>query len=363
MVSDKFLVQVICWTYNHSAFIEATMNGFCIQETKFPYVCILLDDASTDEEQTVISKFLQRNFNLQDRSTFRIEETDDYVLTFARHKDNQNCYFAVFYLKYNHYSIGKTKSPYYEELGSSAKYIALCEGDDYWTVPQKLQKQIDYLESHSDCTMTCNRAFLYSEGDKKIIGEQYCRKGNGMLSQADVINRTGLYIPTCSLIYKKWITNNYPSYCTNCNVLDYPLQITAAVKGYIYYFDDVMSLYRIDHNSSWTSHQKFQSMDPSRLQIVRSQLIMFKGFMDDYPQLKNVFFDKMQEHIWKNMPFWRYSTWKERRQYLNLFSDIKKMACLKWKIYMWICLLPIPKIKNIYRDTFLKKYTQLKKYY
>ena len=68
MEEIKFKVCVRCMTYNHSAFIEDAMNGFCMQRTNFPFVCIIVDDASTDSEQEVIKNYLQKNFLLEDKN-------------------------------------------------------------------------------------------------------------------------------------------------------------------------------------------------------------------------------------------------------------------------------------------------------
>lgn len=144
-----FLVRVSCMTYNHAPYIDDAMNGFCMQETSFPFVCTIVDDASTDGEQEVIKKYLQENFDLQDKSIVRNEETDDYLLTFARHKTNHNCFFAVLFLKYNHYR-KKSKAPYIKEW-SNTDFLALCEGDDYWIDPLKLQKQVDYFRKYPGC--------------------------------------------------------------------------------------------------------------------------------------------------------------------------------------------------------------------
>lgn len=146
----KFMVRIKCATFNHVNYITDAMNGFTMQETNFPFVCTIIDDASTDGEQEVIRQYLQEHFDLEDKSVVRNEETDDYVLTFAQHKTNRNCYFAVLYLKYNHYSIKKSKDPYIKDW-TDVKYIAMCEGDDFWTHPKKLQMQYDVLEKHSDC--------------------------------------------------------------------------------------------------------------------------------------------------------------------------------------------------------------------
>lgn len=148
---NKWLVRVSCMTFNQARYIVDAMNGFTMQETTFPFVCTIIDDASTDGEPEVIRNYLQENFDLEDKAVVRNEETDDYVLCFAQHKTNKNCYFAVLWLKYNHYSIKKTRLPYVAEWNNNAKYIAICEGDDYWLDSLKLQKQKNYMESHPNC--------------------------------------------------------------------------------------------------------------------------------------------------------------------------------------------------------------------
>ena len=145
----NFEVSVKCWTYNHASYIENALDGFCIQKVQFPYLCIIVDDASPDGEPEVIRNYLLDHFELKDNAVVRNEETDDYVLTFTRHKTNLNCFFAVFLLKYNHHG-KKPKGQYFEKWVKHIKYHALCEGDDYWTDPLKLQKQVDYMDSHPE---------------------------------------------------------------------------------------------------------------------------------------------------------------------------------------------------------------------
>lgn len=170
----KFKVFVNCMTYNQSGYIGDAMNGFCMQETNFPFVCTIVDDASTDGEQEVIKKYLQEHFDLEDSSIVRNEETDDYVMVYARHKTNLNCFFAVYYLKYNHYK-KKSVMPYVQKWHEYAKYIAKCEGDDYWTEPRKLQIQYDYLESHPDIVLSCHRFSILdvTTGQNEIAPNQY----------------------------------------------------------------------------------------------------------------------------------------------------------------------------------------------
>ena len=150
---NKYGVCVMCFTFNHAQYIEETFNGFCMQQTKFPFVCVIVDDASTDREPEVIAQYLEQYFNLNDISTVRREDTDDYKMVFACHRDNPNCYFAVYFLKYNHSSIKKSKKNYFSGWRDTGKYVAVCEGDDYWIDSYKLQKQFDFMEARPECSM------------------------------------------------------------------------------------------------------------------------------------------------------------------------------------------------------------------
>lgn len=167
----KWTVCTSCMTYNQSTYIEDALNGFTMQKTNFPFVCIVVDDASTDGEQDVIKKYLEQHFELEDKTITRNEETEDYVLSFARHKTNRNCFFAVLFLKYNHYR-KKSKLPYISKWIDNSKYLAMCEGDDYWTAPQKLQTQVDYLETHPNIVLSCHQ---YSVTDV-LTGKTSLRK-------------------------------------------------------------------------------------------------------------------------------------------------------------------------------------------
>ena len=249
----KYMVCVRCMTFNHVNYIENAMDGFTIQETTFPFVCTIIDDASTDGEQEVIKKYLQAHFDLDDNSTVRNEENDDYVLTFAQHKTNKNCYFAVLCLKYNHYSIQKPRIPYIAEW-HDAKYIALCEGDDYWTYPQKLQKQVDYMEEHDDSVMCTHAAYWSVEGEMKKWGCKYPEERD--LTTDEVIRNGGLYLATCSLVFRRILNDDKPEWRIRSDVGDYPLQILGSLRGALHFFPEIMSVYRFQVESSWTFHNK-----------------------------------------------------------------------------------------------------------
>lgn len=158
-----YKVCVQCYTYNQAPLIVDAMNGFVMQKTDFPFVAGIVDDASTDNTAQIISCFLERNFDTED-TTFSFREEMKYgTVLFARHKTNLNCFFAVLFLKENHYSKNKSKLPYLSRWRDDAEYVAPCEGDDYWTDPMKLQTQVDYLDDHKEYSLCCHRYRIYNQ--------------------------------------------------------------------------------------------------------------------------------------------------------------------------------------------------------
>lgn len=207
-----YIVGTMCMTYNHENYITDAMNGFVIQQTTFPVVTMIVDDASTDCTADVIRQYVVENFDLQDSAVAYEKDADYGHVSFARHKTNENCYFAVIYLKENHYSQGKSKAPYLTEW-MDTKYIALCEGDDYWTDPMKLQKQAGFLEGHEEYGFVGTNVRIKKEdsfveeppmvssgiieGDFELLGDVFEYAKNGPLAR------------TVSLLYRRELTQGY----------------------------------------------------------------------------------------------------------------------------------------------------------
>ena len=358
MEENKFMVCVRCMTYNHSSFIEETMNGFCAQQTSFPFICAIIDDASTDGEPEVIRNYLQNHFNVGDRIYTRIEETDDYELIYARHKSNGNCYFVVLFLKYNHYR-KKTKYPYIEEWRNNSKYIALCEGDDYWIDANKLQRQVNFLEAHPDFTMVCNRTRLYSEKNKKYVGENYCYDCDSIVYPRDIIYRAGNFISTCSIVFQKIITDNYPDYCKRCSVGDYPLQIMAAMKGRVFYFNDIMSVYRVSNPNSWMGRQHWDTADKIQLDWIDRVINMLKGFSNDYPAYRKYFKNRIAQCIVSQYPNRNFNDSKGFEKYKNHFQEEIDQFPFFWKVMHRLNMISIPAFHKLYglcTKLFLSRY-------
>ena len=247
----NFLVSVHCMTYNHSKYILDALGGFTMQQTEFPYVCIVIDDASTDGEPEILRKYFSDNFE-----PLSSDETDDYVRTYGRHKVNRNCYFVVIYLKYNHYSIKKPKQPYYAEYESSAKYIALCEGDDYWIDAEKLQKQSDALENHPECTICFNRVQAIKAIEKTnvfLIPRNNVHFFTGNVTLGDLVEEEFKKYHWCfhtsSFFYRSELRNLITEFkqkiVPSFPYGDMPLQMCALSNGDGYFIDNIMGCYRL----------------------------------------------------------------------------------------------------------------------
>ena len=255
--SSNYLVCVSCSTFNHAKYITDALNGFSIQKTTFPYVCTIVDDASTDGEQDIILGYLREHFNLEDKNTVREEETDDYKLHFAQHKTNDNCFFAVLYLKYNHYSIKKEKLPYIAEWLGTSKYTALCEGDDYWTDPLKLQKQTDFLETNPDYGMVYSGHGRYIQKENRFVeGVNVSQTFNDLLVSNKIATHTVLFRTSLHLKYKKEI---WPTAVRRqWKMGDTPKWLFIMAQSKAKYMPDIMGVYRQLDNSAchFTSYKK-----------------------------------------------------------------------------------------------------------
>ena len=252
---DQFKVLVRCMTYNQSSYIVDAMNGFCMQQTDFPFLCVIIDDASMDGEQDVIQNYLNEHFEINDSSVVRRDENDDYVRIFVQHKENKNCYFLVIYLKYNHYQIKKARRPYWKEYERNVEYNAINEGDDYWIDSLKLQKQVDYMDSHPDvslCFCAFKRLLPNGEFQDKIRYE----KTTPQCPMNDIILCGGGFMATNSMLYRTAMYIPYTTWTQHSPVGDLPMMLSLAAKGHVAYLSDVMCVYRVAAAGSWTTRMR-----------------------------------------------------------------------------------------------------------
>ena len=258
-MDSMYKVCVRSYTYNHAQFIEDAMNGFVMQKTDFPFVATIVDDASTDNAQQVITDYFEKNFDTREPSIAFQEETDYGKVLFARHNANKNCFFAIVLLKENHYRQKKSKLPYISRWKEKAEYIALCEGDDYWTDPLKLQKQVCFLDAHSDYSLCCHRFKIYIEN----TGQWRDDYSTDVFSQypdsegIDVTNSENFryrFTQTLTLCYRAAVLERivFPPYKTGLR--DFNLHYHLLKEGKGYCFSEYMGVYRRNSGGIWSRH-------------------------------------------------------------------------------------------------------------
>lgn len=243
---QDYAVLVRCFTFNHSKYIEDALNGFVMQQTTFPFACLVVDDASTDGEQEVIKSWMERECNMAEAKHVDIPTADIIIVP---HKTNKNCTMAVYLLKENLFRQKEKKMEHVIPWREHCQYEALCEGDDYWIDPLKLQKQIDFFKDNPDYLMCFHNAIEHYENnskedmlfsniqDKEYFGEEFFRNW---------------IVPTASVIYKidERIIKFANKLRNNSNILfgDICVFVSCSIYGRVHGMSDVMSVYRKHEN-------------------------------------------------------------------------------------------------------------------
>ncbi|MDU5111650.1 MAG: glycosyltransferase [Clostridium sp.] len=224
---NKPLVSISCITYNHEKYISDALYSFLMQKTDFDFEILIHDDASTDRTADVIKDYQRRYPNI----------------------------IKPIYQTENQYSKGRRRIFYlFNDSRAVGKYIALCEGDDFWTDPYKLQKQVDYMQKNPECSMCIHSADIV-DGDRKLQGIKVRPyKENRTVLIDDLIMGGGGFCATASIMYCKKDIENLPQFFMDAHVADYPLQLILASKGQVYYIDESMSAYRVGIQGAWTTN-------------------------------------------------------------------------------------------------------------
>lgn len=227
--SDKTpKVSINCITYNHEQYIADAIEGFLMQETDFPFEILIHDDASTDNTQDIIRKYEEKYPNL----------------------------IKPIYQTQNQYAKVKRIGSF-NNLRAKGKYIALCEGDDYWTCNNKLQKQVAILDNDLDI-MLCVHATKVKKSNTEDNFSNVIKLSNKnkVFSATEVIVGGGYFGHTSSFMFRASVLENAPKWYFDAPVGDLSLSLLCSSKGLMYYLNDEMSVYRRGIRGSWTKRMK-----------------------------------------------------------------------------------------------------------
>ncbi|MFN8256697.1 MAG: glycosyltransferase [Bacteroidales bacterium] len=204
------MVSVCMITYNHEKYIAQAIEGVVMQNTNFDFELVIGEDCSLDATRKICLDFKEK-------------------------------YPEKIRLLLNEKNLGMMPNFIQTLNVCNGKYIALCEGDDYWTDPKKLQKQVDLLENNSDFVMSFhNTKVEYDNGQKTELSNNY--KKDTILTIVDLIKEWN--IMTASLVFKNVLPKKYPDWFYQLKNGDYGLELLLGDKGQIYYHNIVMAAYR-----------------------------------------------------------------------------------------------------------------------
>lgn len=226
-------VSVAMITYNHERFLAQAIDSVLAQKTDFEFEIVIGEDCSTDGTRRILLEY-------QDKSGGRIRP--------ILHDVNQ----------------GMNRNLEQTLLACRGEYIALLEGDDYWTSDDKLAMQADFLDRHPECSMCFHNALVvYEDGSRPA--SQYCAPEQPAYSDIEDILKVN-FIPTCSVMFRGLAVREFPEWLRRLNVGDWPLNVFYAEQGRIGYLEDTMAAYRLHPGGSYSmrsaidQHQTILSM-------------------------------------------------------------------------------------------------------
>lgn len=273
---DIPLVSISCITYNHAPYIRQCLDGFLMQKCDFDFEILVHDDASTDGTSEIIREY------------------------YSKHPD----IIKPIIQQENQYSKGvRGIMARFNFSRAQGKYIALCEGDDYWTDPLKLQKQVDFLEENLDYSFVSGNTNIIRDG---IIVSHLLNYTE--IRFEDMLATNILGTNTCTLMFRRKDFNyKYYQQFSTAKFGDWMLYLFLLKKGKGFFLSDVLACYRVHNTGMWSSmseidrvynllemHNHFEEVFPEYLTQVKKnkqkELVNFQNIiLNNYNKTRKVF--------------------------------------------------------------------------
>lgn len=210
-------------TYNHEKYLKQAIVSVLNQEADFDFELIIANDNSPDKTDTIVKEIINTHPN-------------GHKIKYLNNKTN----------------MGMMPNFVNALKNCSGKYIAMCEGDDYWSDTSKLQKQVDFLDHNKDYAICFHLANV--EKDGLIIKDEITLKARQTTTITDLSK--GNYIHTCTVMYRNKLFKKFPKYFEKAPVGDYYLHMLNSRFGKIYCINEIMAVYRVHSESYWSSKEQ-----------------------------------------------------------------------------------------------------------
>ena len=234
---DAPLVSIRCLVYNHEPYLRQCLDGFVMQRTNFPFEAIVHDDASTDGSVAIIREYAEKYPD---------------IIKPVYETENQ-------YSKCD----GSIRKAMDAVMCPDSKYIAKCEGDDYWTDPDKLQKQVDILESDPEIGLVYTCASKFDQQAQKIVVEKFGKAIDSF--EAELRNNECITLTSC---LRKDLLLGYRSFLDSNQLRkkgwkmgDYPLWLYVCHHSKAFFIPEVTGVYRVLQNSASHSTDMQKNVD------------------------------------------------------------------------------------------------------
>lgn len=243
--NSKPLVSIRCLVYNHEPYLRKCLDGFVMQKTDFAFEAIVHDDASTDNSAAIIREYAEKYPDI----IKPIYETE------------------------NQYSKKDGSLRNIMNAACNGKYIALCEGDDYWIDSLKLKKQVDFMESHPDFMLCGTNGLIVWENQIQRPSYFNNEIQSEEVSLKDLTSKW--FFPTASLFYRREVFENYPEWTKDIYSGDLTLVLIAKYFGKIYYLSDYTCVYRKGLKDSASA-----IADKSRLYVLQQHKMLYNYYAE-----------------------------------------------------------------------------------
>ncbi|MCK5537729.1 MAG: glycosyltransferase [Bacteroidales bacterium] len=272
---DTPLVNICTITYNHENYIGEALDSFLMQETDFPFNVLINEDCSTDNTADIIREYEKKYPNI----------------------------IKPIYQKENQYSKGVDVTVVFNFSRAKGKYIALCEGDDYWTDKNKLQIQIEAMTENTKCNMSFHPSKILSENiniDRTMA--QHSHK-NVVFPPSEMIKNDGRFCPTMSIVFRRKLIDHLPDFLHSAIAGDYFFHVLASMGGGALFINRTMSVYRINVPDSWSNRMQ---QDNAYRQIVFYNYIESLNNLNNYLEKKyeKEIYYRLQNHYYNDMMFY-----------------------------------------------------------
>ncbi|HXX56646.1 MAG TPA: glycosyltransferase [Nitrospirota bacterium] len=213
-------VSVLMITYNHEAYIAGALNSVLMQRVNFDYEIVIGEDCSTDNTRNIAIDYQKK------------------------HPDK----IRLFLPEKNIGMIGNFIATY---KACEGEYVALLEGDDYWTSPDKLQRQVDFLDAHPECS-ECFHNVNEVYDTRPELNHPFHRRRlkKRIFTLSDIISHN--FIPTCSTIFRNRLFGEFPEWFSSMPMGDWPLHVLNAEHGTICYMDEILAAHRVHEAGVWS---------------------------------------------------------------------------------------------------------------